>query len=91
MSTEVSLVAKEFMSGNDQKTSADAAARGQTIGSRFCGEDCSVHRSCCPPRTRDCWAVVRFAKGGKEYAYEVLEVRDAVQQGEENRLPAATS
>ena len=70
-SVEVALAAEEFVSGNDQKTSADAAARGQTIGSRFCGEDCSVHRSCCPPRTSDCWAVVRFAKGGKEYAYKV--------------------
>lgn len=31
-----------------QKTSAELAARGHTVESRFSGEDCSVHRSCCP-------------------------------------------
>ena len=34
--------------GPVQKTSADAAARGQTIGSRFSGPDCSAHRACSP-------------------------------------------
>jgi hypothetical protein len=31
-----------------QKTSAELAARGQTMGSRFSGPDCSAHRSCWP-------------------------------------------
>ncbi len=34
--------------GPDQKTSAEAAARGQTMESRFSGPDCSVHNSCWP-------------------------------------------
>lgn len=36
-------------SGGDvpvQNTSAELAARGQMIPSIFCGDDCSVHRSC---------------------------------------------
>jgi hypothetical protein len=51
-----------------QNTSADAAARGHTIGSRFSGPDCSVHRSCCPPSTSAASAVLRFAVGSKVYA-----------------------
>lgn len=31
-----------------QKTSAEVAARGQAMGSRFEGPDCSVQRSCSP-------------------------------------------
>ena len=31
-----------------QRTSAETAARGQMILSRFSGPDCSVHKSCCP-------------------------------------------
>ena len=33
-----------------QNTSAEAAARGHTMGSRFSGPLCSVHRSCCPDK-----------------------------------------
>ena len=54
-----------------QNTSADAAARGHTIGSRFSGPDCSVHRSCCPPSTSAASAVLRFAVGSKVYACAV--------------------
>jgi len=46
-----------------QKTSAELAARGQAIESKFSGDDCSVHSSCCPPSTNAPWAVVRFARG----------------------------
>jgi hypothetical protein len=31
-----------------QNISAEDAARGQTIGSRFSGPDCSLHKSCSP-------------------------------------------
>jgi hypothetical protein len=31
-----------------QKISAEDAARGHTIGSRFWGPDCSLHKSCSP-------------------------------------------
>lgn len=55
--------AETFPPGPLQKTSADDAARGQTIGSRFSGPDCSVQRLCCPPRTRSYWSDVRFASG----------------------------
>jgi hypothetical protein len=34
--------------GPVQKTSAELAARGQTMESRFSGDDCSVHKSCWP-------------------------------------------
>lgn len=34
--------------GPDQNNSADAAARGHTMESRFEGPDCSAHNSCCP-------------------------------------------
>jgi hypothetical protein len=57
--------------GPVQNTSADAAARGHTIGSRFCGPDCSVQSSCCPPSTSDACAAVRFASGSKVYACAV--------------------
>ena len=33
-----------------QNTSADDAARGHTTGSKFAGDDCSVHNKCCPCR-----------------------------------------
>jgi hypothetical protein len=40
--------ASRFWPGPVQKSSADDAARGHTIGSRLDGEDCSVHRRCWP-------------------------------------------
>jgi len=52
-----------------QNTSAELAARGQTIGSRFAGEDCSVHRSCSPPRTSLVCASVKLARGSKVYDF----------------------
>ena len=49
-----------------QNNSAEAAARGQAMLSRFSGPDCSVQSSCSPPSTSGFWASVRFAKGSKE-------------------------
>ena len=49
-----------------QYISAALAARGQTIGSRFSGEDCSVQRSDSPPKMSFCCSDVRFANGSKE-------------------------
>ena len=48
-----------------QKSSADDAARGQTVSSRFSGPDCSVQRRCWPPRTSVASSAVRFAVGSK--------------------------
>jgi hypothetical protein len=48
-----------------QNTSADAAVRGHTIESRFCGPDCSVQSSCCPPSTSGTCVADRFASGSK--------------------------
>ena len=53
--------------GPDQNTSAEAAARGQTVESRFSGEDCSVQSRCWPPMTSAASAEVRFAVGSKTY------------------------
>ena len=47
--------------GPVQKTSADAAARGQTIGSRFSGPDCSVQRACSP--AEDSEVAMRVSNG----------------------------
>ena len=51
--------------GPVQKSSADDAARGQTMSSRFSGPDCSVQRRCWPPRTSVASSAVRFAVGLK--------------------------
>ena len=51
--------------GPVQKSSADDAARGQTMSSRFSGPDCSVQRRCWPPRTSEASSAVRFAVGLK--------------------------
>ena len=55
----------EFPPGPDQNTSAEVAARGQTMESRFSGPDCSVHSSCSPPRTRCACDSEMFAWGSK--------------------------
>lgn len=49
-----------------QNTSAEAAARGQTIESRFSGPACSDQRSCWPPRTRGACSGVMPFRGLKE-------------------------
>ena len=53
--------------GPVQKSSADDAARGQTVSSRFSGPDCSVQRRCWPPRMSLASAAVRLAMGLNEY------------------------
>lgn len=55
--------------GPDQKTSADVAARGQTIESRFSGPDCSAQSSCSPPRTRCACDSEMLAWGLNVYAW----------------------
>jgi hypothetical protein len=57
-----------------QKTSAELAARGQAIESRFSGEDCSVQRSCWPINRESKLAYIRTSMKSRQTDPQVQDL-----------------